>query len=58
MAIACTVEEINLLQCQTTEVEDGVNMSHGLLINDIQLPDPFTIDMINDFKQCPLVLLI
>ena len=28
-------------------------MSHRLLINDIQLPDPFTLDMINDFKQCP-----
>ena len=54
VAIACAVEEMNLpLQCQTTEVEERVNMSHRLLINDMQLPDPFTMDMINDFKQCP-----
>ena len=41
------------LQCQTTESEEQLNMSRRLLINDIPLPDPFTMNVINDFKHCP-----
>ena len=52
VAIACAVEEMNLpLQCQTTEAEEKLNIRHRLLINDIQLPDPFTMNAINDFKH-------
>ena len=35
------------------EAEEKLNIRHRLLINDIQLPDPFTMNAINDFKHCP-----
>ena len=55
VAIARTVEEINLLpQCQTTETDEKLNMNHCLLIGDLQLSDPFTMKVINDFKHHPL----
>ena len=51
MSIARAVEEMNLpLQCQTTEAEEKLNIRHRLLINDIQLHYPFTMNAINDFN--------
>jgi hypothetical protein len=54
VAIACAVEKMNLpIQYQTTEAQENLNVSHRLLIHDIQLPDPFGMNMVNDFKHCP-----
>ena len=40
---------INLI----SDCEERLSISRRLFIHDVQLPDPFTMDVSNDFKHCP-----
>ena len=54
VAIACAVEEMNLpVLCQTSEADEKLSISRRLNLHDVQLPDPFKMDVLNDFKHSP-----
>ncbi|XP_046845626.1 uncharacterized protein LOC124439445 [Xenia sp. Carnegie-2017] len=54
VAIACAVEKMNIpLIPQVSKAEQQVNLSCRLAIHDVELPDPFTINVSNDFKNSP-----
>ena len=54
VAIACAVEEMNLPGlCQTSEADEKLGISRRLNLLDVQLPDPFKMDVLNDFKNSP-----
>ena len=54
VAIACAVEKMNIpLIPQVSKAEEQVNLSRRLTIHDVQLLDPFTINLLNDFKHSP-----
>ena len=54
IAIACAVEEMNLpLINRVSEAEEKLIQSRGLLIHGVQLPDPFKMNVVNDFKNSP-----
>ncbi|CAB3995344.1 Hypothetical predicted protein, partial [Paramuricea clavata] len=36
---------------QVSEAEDHLNLSRRLKVHDIQLPDPFKMNVLNDFKH-------
>jgi hypothetical protein len=52
VAIACAVEKMSLpLLFQVSEAQDQLNLSRRLRVHDIQLPDPFKMNVLNDFKH-------
>ena len=54
VSIACAVEEMNLpLVIPPNEAEEKVNMNRRLYVHDIQLPDPFAMNVVNDFNDSP-----
>ena len=56
VAIACAVEEMSFpLLFQVSEAQDQLNLSRRLKVHDIQLPDPFKMNVLNDFKHTRLV---
>ena len=38
---------------QTSEADEKLDISHRLNLHDVQLPDPFKMDVLNDFKHSP-----
>ena len=54
VAIACAAEEMSLpVLCKVTEADEKLNLSCRLKINDVQLLDPFKMDVLNNFKNSP-----
>jgi hypothetical protein len=39
------------LHFQVSEAQDQLNLSRRLKVHDIQLPDPFKMNVLNDFKH-------
>ncbi len=53
-SFACAVEKMNVpLIPQVSKAEEQVNLSRRLKIHDVQLPNPFTINALNDCKHSP-----
>jgi hypothetical protein len=50
------------LLCQVSEAQDQLHLSRHLRVHNIQLPDPFKMNVLNDFTHsrflAPLVCLI
>ena len=54
VAIACAVEEMSLpLVFQVSEAQEQLNINRRLRVHDVQLPDPFKMNVLNDFKHSP-----
>ena len=54
VAIACAVKEVNLpVLCQTSEANEKFSLSRHLNLHDVQLPGPFKMDVLNNFKHSP-----
>ena len=54
VAIACAVEEMRLpCLSPVSEAEEQLNLSRRLKIDDVQLPDPFKMNVLNNFKHSP-----
>jgi hypothetical protein len=41
---------------KVSEAEEKLNQSRSLLIHDVQLSDPFKMNVVNDFKNSPFGL--
>jgi hypothetical protein len=53
---SCAVEEMSFsLLFQVSEAQDQLNLSRRLKVHDIQLPDTFKMNVLNDFKHSRLV---
>ena len=54
VAIACAVKEMSLpVLCKVTEADEKLNLSRRLRIHDVQLPDPFKMDVVDNLKNSP-----